>query len=232
MPYHRTTSLPPLMLFLILALFSCKREVAVSDLDEGIVKFNVTYLQDKVGGYSQSVLPQSMIIHFKDNQMKTSVEGALGFFRLINIADLNDHRNTTYLKFLDKKYIFEGRKRETACCFGVLNDMEVEFTGKTKTIAGFTCEEAIASFPESGYESFPIYFTREIQLRKPNSTSPYREIPGFMLEFNTTMGSANMHLIAESYKPEQVNDDEFVPPTDYRPVSKTEIENILHALMK
>ena len=228
MSYQRTTSL----LFIILTLFSCKREAAVSGRDEGIVKFNVTYLQDKVGGYSQSVLPQSMIIHFKDNQMKTSVEGALGFFRLVNIADLNDHRNTTYLKFLDKKYIFKGQKRETACCFGVLDDMEIEFTGKTKSIAGFHCEEAIASFPESGYESYSIYFTREIDLKKPNATSPYREIPGFMLEFNTTMGSANMRLVAESYKPEQVDDEEFTPPAGYRPVSKKEIENILQALMK
>jgi len=228
MSYHKITSL----LFIMLALFSCKRETAVSGLDEGRVKFNVTYLQDKVGSYSKSVLPQAMIIHFKDNQMKTSVEGALGFFRLINIADLNDRRNTTYLKFLDKKYIFEGRKRETACCFGVLDDMEIEFTDNTKTIAGFICEEAIASFPESGYESFSIFFTREIDLKKPNATSPYKEIPGFMMEFNTTMGSANMHLIAESYKQELVDDDEFVPPDDYRPVSKTEIENILHALMK
>ena len=227
---RRITLLSFICLFFI--QYSCKKKPAAENYSEGIVEFKITYLQDKVGGYSKSVLPKSMTIEFKDNKMKTRIEAALGFFRLIHITDLDDRRNTTLLKFMDKRYIFRGRKREQACCFGVLDDMKVTFTGRKKVIAGFQCEEAIAEFPSNEFQSFSIYFTREIGIRKPNVTSPYHDIPGFMMEFITTMGNAKMQMIAEKYRPVRIDDKEFEIPDDYRPVTRMEMENILHALME
>jgi GLPGLI family protein len=200
--------------------------------NEGIIEYRIIYLQDKVGGYSSAVLPQSMIIQFSKGKLKTTIDGALGFFRLVNIADLHELRNITYLKFLDKKYIYIGKKKERACCFGFPENMKIEFSGNTKEVAGFHCEEAIASFPDSKTESFTIYYTNEIKVKKPNATSPYYQIPGVMMEFNTSMGDARMRVIAQVYKPVRIPDKEFSIPDGYRPVSKSEIENILHALMK
>jgi hypothetical protein len=53
-----------------------------------------------------------------------------------------------------------------------------------------------------------------------------------MMEFNTSLGDATMRIIAQDFKAGSVPDKEFSIPDDYRRVSKTEIENILHALMK
>lgn len=218
--------------FIFFIPYSCKREPAGERYSEGVVEFKITYLQDKVGGYSKSVLPKSMTIEFKDNMMKTRIEAALGFFRLIHITDLDNRRNTTLLKFMDKRYIYRGKKREEACCFGILDDMKMTFTGKKKEIAGFQCEEAVAEFPGSEFQDFSIYYTREIGIRNPNITSPYHDIPGFMMEFITTMGNAKMQMIAEKYRPVKIDDEEFDVPEGYRPVSRMDMENILHALME
>jgi GLPGLI family protein len=229
----RIIYLPLSFLVCILLFFSsCKRGHTPAGLNEGVIEYQIIYLQDKVGVYSHSVLPQSMTIQFKKNWMKTTIEGALGFFRLVNIADLHDLRNFTSLKFLDKKYIFMGEKKETSCCFGTLENMVIEYTGNTKEVAGFLCEEAIASFPDSGSESFTIYYTTDLKIKKPNATSPYYQIPGVMMEFNTTLGNATMRIIAKNFKSVRIPDKEFSIPDGYHRVSKKEIENILHALME
>jgi len=215
-----------------MVLMSCKKEHNITDKSEGVIEYKILYQQDKIGGYSRAFLPQSMIIQFNRDWLKTTIEGAMGFFRLVNIADLHNLRNTTCLKFLDKKYIYTGKKRENVCCFGSLDDMIIEFTGNTKMVAGFRCEEAVASFPDSVNQSFSIYYTSEIKVKRPNATNPYHEIPGVMMEFSTSLGNATMRIIAQEYKAVRVPEKEFSIPADYRPVSKTEIENILHALMQ
>lgn len=231
-PVRITNRTISFLIFILLVIASCKKEPVASDNSEGVIEYKIVYNQDKVGGFSHTVLPQTMIIHFKKDRTKMTIEGALGFFRLVNIADLRNLKNTTYLKFMDKRYIYLGKKKENACCFGTLGNMAVEFTGNTKMIAGFECKEAIASFPGSGSESFSIYYTNEIKIKRPNATSPYYEIPGVMMEFNTSLGDATMRMKAQDFKAVSVPDKEFSTPDDYRRVSKTEIENILRALMK
>jgi len=202
------------------------------DTSEGVIEYKIIYNQNKIGGYSHTVLPQMMIMQFKKDRLKTTIEGALGFFRLVNVADLHNLKNTTYLKFLDKRYVYLGKKKENACCFGTLEGMTVEFTGNKKNIAGFDCQEAIATFPDTGMDSFHIYYTDQIRIKRPNATSPYYQIPGVMMEFNTSLGDATMRIIAQDFKAMKVPDKEFSVPGDYRRVSKTEIENILHTLME
>lgn len=198
---------------------------------EGKIKFEITYAQSKVGGYSTTILPKEMILEFNENKVKSTIEGGLGFFNLIHVTDLNSYQHTTWLKFIDKKYIYQGDKKEAPCCFGMLADMRLEFTEQTKEIAGLQCNHAMASFPNNGIEPFDIWYTEELGIDNPNSNSPFHDIPGVLLEFNTLMGNANMHMTATSHSVQKISEKQFQLPKNYRPVSRTEIESILEALM-
>ena len=215
---------------LIIILLSCNRK-ADTGLSEGRINFEITYVQDKAGKYSTTMMPQRMNMEYKNHFSRNSIEGGLGFFNLVNIADLRNFRNTTYLKFIDKKYIFEGKKKEPPCCFEKLQGMQLEFTGKTTEIAGFPCKHALASFPGDGIESFDIWYTEEIPLNHPNGNSPFRDIPGVMLEFNTFLGNITMHVKATNYEAVGIQDSEFQSPKKYRPVTKAEMEKIINALL-
>jgi len=217
-------------LLLILLLVNCKRKPAKERI-EGQIKFKITYAQDKVGGYSTSILPKEMIMEYCDNMVKSTIEGGLGFFVLVNVSDLKSYQHTTWLKFIDKKYIYEGDKKESPCCFGVLADMQLEYTDKTKEITGLLCKHAMASFPHNGIEPFDIWYTEELEIANPNSNNPFNDVPGVLLEFNTLMGNANMHMIATSQTIKKIPPKHFQAPNNYRPVSKVEIERILEALM-
>lgn len=219
-----------ILAFLIILSAACKRKPAAG-MSEGKIRFGITYDQSRVGGYSTSMLPQEMIMVFNNNMVKNTIAGGLGFFRLVNVSNLKNFQNTTWIRFIDKKFIYEGEKKESPCCFGMLEGMELEFTDRTKEIAGLNCMHAIANFPGNGIESFDIWYTEELGLDKPNGNSPFHDVPGVLLEFNTLMGNANMHMMAICYEVQHIPQKEFQPPKNYRPVSKAEIESILNALM-
>ena len=109
--------------------------------------------------------------------------------------------------------------------------MDIEFTKETKDIIGFGCRRAIASFPGDSIKSFDIWYTDALQLDKPNGNSPFRKIPGVLLEFNTIMGNANMHMVATKYEVTRIPARTFDLPKDYTQVSKPEMETILNALL-
>jgi GLPGLI family protein len=219
----------PLTLLVIL-LVDCNRGKRPG-LTEGRIDFKITYEQQEIGGYSASLLPSKMTMEFRDNMVKNTIQGGMGFFNLVNVSDLNNYQFITYLKFIDKKYIFKGDKNEPPCCFGLMDGMDIEFTRQTKEIIGFDCRKAIASFPDGDIESFDIWYTEELQLNKPNGNSPFQKIPGVLLEFNTIMGNANMHMVAKSCDVTRIPARIFELPKNYTKVSKLEIETILNALL-
>lgn len=156
----------------------------------------------------------------------------MGFFSLINIVDLDDVTTATFLKFIDKKYAFLGQKNEGPCCIKQFEGMTITNTNETKEILGFIGRKAIISFPETNNESFPVYYTTEIKLKNPNISSPYKDIPGVLLEFRAILGQSEIQIIAENYYAEYLPDKEFHFPRNYKEISKHEMEKIINALLE
>lgn len=227
---HKPLSKYPVLFALILLTSTCIRKPE-GERTEGKIKFRITYEQGLVGGYSTTVLPKEMIMAFSNDMVRNTIEGGLGFFSLVNVSDLRNYQNTTWLKFIDKKYIYIGDKKEKPCCFGMLEGMVLTFTDSTKEITGMECKHAIASFPDNGIKPFNIWYTQEIGLYNPNGNTPYRDIQGVLLEFNTLMGNSNMHMVATSYEAHHIPQKHFQPPRNFRPVTKDEMDRILYALM-
>ena len=197
-----------------------------------MIEYKIVYLQEEIGNFSNGVLPQKMEVIFKEDKVKNTIEGALGFFHLINIADLDKKTNTTFLKFIDKKYMYNGKKSEEPCCFGYFEDMKITITDETKEIMGLECTKAIASFNSSEKQSFPLYFSTEIGVPDPNATSPFKDIPGVLLEFQTKLGNSDIIMIAEKYESIVINDKEFDHLQNYRTVNRMEMETIFNALLE
>ena len=222
-----------LFIFLLLvSVISCKKKPSAEKSDEGIIEYRIIYLEDKVGSFSQNLLPQTMEMKFKKNKIKNTIQGAMGFFSLINIADLNEMTNSTFLKFIDKKYVYRSQKKEKPLYIMPPEEMTITFTDETKEIIGLTGKKAIVSFPGKDNNSFPIYYTTEIKLKNPNITSPYKDVPGVLLEFHANLGQSEIHLVAEKYIPEYLPDKEFYYPRNYKEISKQEMEKILNALLE
>lgn len=227
---HRTPSRYLFLLSVCLLISACARKSG-GERKEGKIMFQIDYERSQVGGYSTTVLPKVMTMEYRDHMVRNTIEGGLGFFSLVNVSDTRYYQHTTWLKFIDKKYIYEGERREVPCCFSMLDGMQLTFTDGRKEIAGLDCKHAVASFPENGIEPFDVWYTEELQLRNPNANNPFMDIPGVLLEFNTLLGNANMHMVATEYEAQHIPQKHFQPPKNYHPVSKTEMESIITALM-
>jgi len=228
----KTFHLRYLFLLLVIPLvFSCKKKPA-GEIPQGVIEYKIIYMQEEIGNFSTGVLPQTMEVIFKGDKVKNTIEGALGFFHLINVADLDKMTNTTFLKFIDKKYVYKGRKNEDPCCVGNFEDMKITITDETKEIMGLQCTKAIASFKNSEIQSFPLYFSTEIGVPDPNATSPFDDIPGVLMEFQTKLGNSDIIMIAQKYENISINDKEFEDPQNHRMVTRMEIETIFNALLE
>ncbi len=211
---------------------SCKKRSHEKESEQGIIIYDISYLEGKVGNYSEGILPHRMELLFKEGMVKNNIEGALGFFSLVNISDLDEMTNTTLLKFIDKKYVYKGKRKELPYYFMGLDGMDITFTDSTKRIINFTCNEAIVSFPGTNRKSFPVYYTTEISFDEPNALSPFKEIPGILMEFHASLGGTNVSIVAEKYIPGKIPDKEFSLPRNYKQISKDDLENIMNAFLE
>lgn len=218
-------------LILVISI-SCTRRSPEKKSEQGTIVYNIEYLDNPAGNYSKGILPHRMEARFKGSMVKNSIEGALGFFSLINITDLDEMTNTTLLKLIDKKYMYKGKRKEPQCCFKGLDGMDIRFTDSTRQILNFKCNEAIVSFPGTTRKSFPIYYTTEINFAEPNALSPFKKIPGVLMEFHATLGNTDVMVSAEKYLPGKIPDKEFSVPRNYKEINKNELENIMNAILE
>ena len=77
-----------------------------------------------------------------------------------------------------------------------------------------------------------VYTTNEIQIKNPNSSTPYSSIDEVLLQFYTKLSVLEMYLVAESFKEETISSSIFSIPEGYTEVSRLKMENTLAELFK
>jgi len=177
------------------------------------------------------LLPKKMKLFFNEKQAANHIEGFMGFYKLNAITDFHSRKCSTILKILDKNYLFKGRRDEQMCCFDAMEDMRINETPETKVIAGFTCKKSIVHLPSTG-ESFTIYYTDEIALRHPNSTNPYKNVDGVLMEFELNLLDLRMRFVAEKFHDLNVGTSLNKIPDNMKVVNRDQMTQILHKLME
>ena len=217
------------VLFVIL-VSSCK-DTTDKHFREGEIHYRITYLESNLGKIPVELLPKEMTMKFTGDVVMTEIDGIFGYFNISNVTNKKKSDNITYLKVMNKKFYFEGKPGEIAPGFRLMANMDIEFVDGNKEICGFNCEKALIRLPEIGNDPVPVFFTREIGVKDPNSATPYKEVDGVLLEFYLTLSNLKMKLIAENVYSKPVSDKKFDRPSDYVRISKPIMEGILDSLM-
>ncbi len=219
-----------LLLLLVITITACDRNQGSGEVKAYTINYRVTYLDDKAGSIPTRILPDHMTLVFANQFALNSIEGFFGQFSLSYLADLRKKRVTTLIKLFDKKYYYQGSPGEIPCGIDPMKGMFLKPADGKKTIAGYTCDEYILSRP--GKNDLPVYSTREIRVKSPNITTPYREHNQVLLQFYTRLSVMDMILTADSCTAGIVKTGMFTVPGDYEPVSRTMMENVLNELFK
>lgn len=195
---------------------------------QGLIEYNLKYLEDENKNPIISLLPETMTFQFKDNNLSQSVEGWMGIFKMGGIYNINDKTTTAFLKVLADKYIYQG---ESAFGYNEYPGMKIEYVDEVKEIAGFKCKRANIEIPGGEIENFSIFYTEDIKLDNANLFNPFKEVPGVLLEFQYEMFDITTCLTATKVEKIEVNDEIFEVPAGYKRVSKEEMEEVINNLM-
>ena len=203
---------------LILLSVSCTKRDYKGIYSQGRIEYRITYLNAEDGNFDPALLPKKMVLSFNEDYCTNTIEGFMGFFKLENLTYFGKKKSSTYLKVLDKNYIFNGDKQELMCCFD------------TKVICGLMSKHAIAKIPRTG-DSFEIYYTYDITLEHPNVTNPYIDIDGVLTDFVLFMGPYKMRFQAQKFEPSKGPADQMKVPKDAIEVTRNEMVYALERLM-
>ncbi|MFW6222644.1 MAG: hypothetical protein ACOC3T_03430 [Bacteroidota bacterium] len=222
-----------IILTILILTSSCKQLSQREGYQEGLVEYDVKYLENNMSkNIPTNLLPGKMILKFKNDKSVILIEGFMGLFSLQLINDHKKQVTTSLLKVIDKKYKYIGDPGEGSFAFREIPGMKVELRKGLKEIAGLKCSRGRVIFPGSDHEPFIFYYTDEIGIRSPNFNNPYSNVEGVLMKFQVKLHKLRMELEAENAEKCQISNKDFETPPGFKQVSRKDMEEILSTLME
>lgn len=227
-----------ILLFTVITVgfVSCgsKETPEVPKLKEGEIKFEVTYPY-YTDGFMASLLPDEMVMTFKDNIYKNSVTKG-GLFTTIIISDCNKKELTMMLDFGPKKIYCILDTALTAEMMQRFSVPDIIEANKIDSLAGMKCNKKLAIFDdlEDGYD-VELFETNEIDIKNSNWCNQYKEIDGVLLGYEIEQYGLQMRMRAMELDSVKVDSTAFIIPTIYKEVPMDrmlyELEEIFKSLV-
>ena len=219
-----------LVLIFALLLLSCDT-IDFSDQPQGIIEYDVAYLSNK-SSMPTNLLPKKVILKFRAQKSITTIEGFMKMFSLSNINDFRKHTNSLMLKVVEKKYYYQGEKFDPPFFFDKIKDPIIVLKPEKKILAGITCKKAVVTFTDKTITPFDLYYTDSIKLKSPNISTPLHQIEGVLMQFNIRISNVEMRLTATKYKQDNVSENIFTVPDEYKKVKKEKLVVVINKLLE
>lgn len=217
-----------LFIIIVLFFFSCDSSFFSGKLKEGVIIYDLEYLEDENDKPIIDLLPSEMTIQFKKGYSLQVVEGWMGIFRIAGIRHIKENSKTALLKIMADKYIYTVEGSGEAFGFNPMKGKKITYKKETKLIAGYTCKKATVTWNN---KIFDVFYTNEIKINDPNWNNPYPEIDGILLEYQIDMFGIRTQITAKTVEEKDVEVEVFDIPADYKKVSKKEMEDVINKLM-
>jgi len=210
----------------LFTFFGCSDDV--SDGKEGIIHFELTYIDGENSNPIITFLPNTMTYAFKNGQTIQKVEGWGGVFKMIGMSDTKKDSVTALMKILGEKFKYQCRLGEDSFGYEPLEGCKIKYVNGTKEIAGYKCKRAIATYKD---QKFELYYTEDIKIENANWNTPFKDVKGVLLEYQISMFKINTKIVATKVDKIKVDDSEFDIPNDYTSVKKEKIEETVYKFM-
>jgi GLPGLI family protein len=211
-----------LSLFIIGFLISgCGSKANPKFISEGIIEYKASAVDPE--NTMAAIAPSKMIVRFKDNYTAAEMSAGAGLFGTSFISDPNKKQFINLVKmFGDKsavRYDSDAVKKEVDAD----PKPNIEKLSDIKIIAGYTCNHARVSFPNSKDQGFDLWYTTEINIKNPNWTNPFHEIEGVLMEYQLKRYGLELRFKCTSVIKASIDDEVFQLPADYKIISPKEM---------
>jgi len=223
-----------ILTILLLSFSQCKDTPFQSNkIKEGYIEYDIEYLNDSIDIFIKSFLPDKMKIKFKDHTTRNQLKCMGGVFNLTNIKKYEEGTNITLVDFIDKRYKYIEKNKDSSLFFEQRPDIIIRKTDSTKEISGFTCKETKITIPgreEKSKKQFSVFHTDKISIKGFNNQTPFEAIDGVLLEFQLDFYDIPMKFTATKVKKGDVPAKEFEIPEKYKRINRETMKEIIELL--
>jgi len=209
--------------------YSC-REHGGKHLNQGEIHYSIDYIGN-LGGVPKEALPRNLIVYFKKDKLLFEMVSPFGNSGILNLSNPEEGIFDTYFSLFTIKFYYAAEEGELFPGFEGMEGMELKKTSKTAQICGFNCMNAEVTFPADRNRAISVWYTDEIDVKNSNIATPFREIDGVLMDFFFYLGTTEVHFTAENVYSKDISDKTFARRSDFKRVSKDEINNWINKMI-
>jgi hypothetical protein len=201
-------------------------------ISEGVIIYDVTYPELDSNNLMLEMLPDEMVMTFKEDKYKSQLKTGAGIIEMSVIADGENKQLHNMVKLFSDRYVLTLNHQGALMMTDVLPPYQIKYLDGKDTLAGALCKRILIDFGAAKNESYVFAFTDDIALKSPNWCTPYHEIEGVLLDYRVENYGMNMRLTARQIIPQEVDDAEFVIDDRYKPLTRREFDDLVVKNMK
>jgi len=205
--------------------YSC-RDKGGKNIDQGEIHYTIEYVGN-VSMMPREVMPRVLIVSFKDDKILFDISAPFGNSGIYNLSNPEEGVFDTYISLLAWRYYYSAREGETHPGFEAMDGIEIKKTSRTSLICGYECKNAEVTLPDDRSRIYEVWYTDEINVKKPNIANPFHDLDGVLMKFFFKMGPAEMHFEAETVYKKDIPDKLFERREKYLRVSREEIDKFI-----
>jgi hypothetical protein len=214
---------------LAMAGFSCK-EKGGKYINQGEIHYNIDYIGN-FGPMPKEVLPKNLIVSFKNNKILFEMISSFGNSGILNLANSEKGIFDTYFSLFTLKYFYAVQPGEQFPGFEAMQGILIRKTTKTSVICGYNCKNAEVTFPADRNKVYQIWYTNEINIKNPNTATPFSQVDGILMSFFFFLGPAELHFEAETVYKKEIPDEAFERREKFMRVSRNEIDKFINKMI-
>lgn len=182
-------------------LFSCKTQP--KNISSAALTYSISFpdVDKEKKPITSMLLPKKQKLLFKDNTFLTHIKKAT--FELKILSETTEPTFYSEFYFNTVQYT-QAEGENLAELYASLPSYEVNFTDESDTLMGLTIKKAIVK--HEGFGKIDVWYTEDFAIQDPNWCTPYKEIPGVLIEYVIYQFGVQMNIKLTEWEEKEISD--------------------------
>ncbi len=214
-----------LLLIVAAVLVSTQSFAPKSKAFQGKITFKISVESDDIPEQVRAMLPTIMTLYVGSDKSKSELFTQMG--AQSSIEDFNNKTKVGLLDIMGQKYALTESAEDVQKEIDEAPEIELEYPGDYKEIAGYKCKKVVARKKEDGALVSTAWVAEEMDVHENmNFSNPaFNRLKGMMLQFDTDTGNGMiLTFTAIEVDQKKIKDKFFEIPEDYQPTTKEELQ--------
>lgn len=190
-------------IYLLLAIFllSCKSQP--KNIKSAALTYDITFpeIDKEKKPITSMLLPKKQKFLFKDSRFLTHIKKATFELKILSETTEPTFYSEFYFNNIQHTHL-KGEQLNTLKAS--LPEYEVNLTDERDTLKGLSIKKAIVKYEDFG--TIDVWYTEDFTIQDPNWCTPYKEIPGVLIDYVIYQFGVRMNLKLAAWEEKEISD--------------------------